>query len=36
VITVAVMLGVVIEFSPLDPMRALLWSAVINGMSPCR
>jgi NRAMP (natural resistance-associated macrophage protein)-like metal ion transporter len=32
VITVAVLLGLGIEFSPLDPMRALFWSAVINGI----
>jgi NRAMP (natural resistance-associated macrophage protein)-like metal ion transporter len=32
VITVAVLLGLGIEFSPLDPMRALFWSAVINGV----
>jgi Mn2+/Fe2+ NRAMP family transporter len=27
-----ILLGLGIEFSPLDPMRALFWSAVINGI----
>jgi NRAMP (natural resistance-associated macrophage protein)-like metal ion transporter len=31
VITAATLLGISIGFSPLDPMRALFWSAVING-----
>ena len=31
VIGVATLLGLGIDFSPLDPMRALFWSAVING-----
>jgi Mn2+/Fe2+ NRAMP family transporter len=32
VIAVAVLLGLGLEFSALDPMRALFWSAVINGI----
>jgi Mn2+/Fe2+ NRAMP family transporter len=32
VIGVAVALGLVIDYSGLDPMRALFWSAVINGV----
>jgi Mn2+/Fe2+ NRAMP family transporter len=28
----ATLLGVGIVFSPLDPMRALFWSAVVNGV----
>jgi Mn2+/Fe2+ NRAMP family transporter len=32
VIAVATALGVVIDWSPLDPMKALFWSAVINGV----
>lgn len=31
VIAIATMLGLVIEFLPIDPIRALFWSAVING-----
>lgn len=31
VITVAVLLGLGIGFSPIDPITALFWSAVING-----
>ncbi|TKT58049.1 divalent metal cation transporter [Rhizobiaceae bacterium LC148] len=31
VITVAVLLGLGIGFSPIDPIKALFWSAVING-----
>lgn len=31
VIAAATLLGIGIGFSPLDPMRALFWSAVING-----
>ncbi len=27
------MLGVAIDWSPLDPMRALFWSAVLNGVA---
>jgi NRAMP (natural resistance-associated macrophage protein)-like metal ion transporter len=32
VIGAATLLGVGIGFSPLDPMRALVWSAIINGV----
>ena len=31
-IAVATAIGVLIVFSPLDPMKALFWSAVINGV----
>ena len=31
-ITIATLLGIGVNFSPLDPMKALFWSAVINGM----
>lgn len=31
VIAAAGLLGVLVHFSPIDPMRALLWSAVVNG-----
>lgn len=32
VIAAATFFGIGIEFSPLDPMRALFWSAVVNGV----
>ncbi len=32
VIAVSVLLGLVIQFSPISPMKALFWSAVINGV----
>jgi Mn2+/Fe2+ NRAMP family transporter len=32
VITVSVLLGLAMQFSPISPMRALFWSAVINGV----
>jgi Mn2+/Fe2+ NRAMP family transporter len=32
VIAVSVLAGLVIQFSPISPMRALFWSAVINGV----
>lgn len=32
IIAVAVCAGLVIQFLPIDPMRALFWSAVINGV----
>ncbi|MEI9994068.1 MAG: divalent metal cation transporter [Rhizomicrobium sp.] len=32
VITAAVVLGVVMDYSGLDPIKALFWSAVINGV----
>ena len=32
IITLATMIGVLIDFTPIDPIRMLFWSAVINGM----
>jgi NRAMP (natural resistance-associated macrophage protein)-like metal ion transporter len=32
VIGVATALGVAVDYSPLDPIKALLWSAVLNGV----
>jgi Mn2+/Fe2+ NRAMP family transporter len=32
VITVSVLAGLVIQYSPISPMKALFWSAVINGV----
>lgn len=32
VIAVSVLLGVVIQYSPISPMKALFWSAFINGV----
>lgn len=32
IITAATLLGVLICFAPIDPIKALLWSAVINGV----
>jgi Mn2+/Fe2+ NRAMP family transporter len=32
VIAVSLLAGLVIQYSPLNPMRALFWSAVINGV----
>ncbi|MCI3179234.1 iron transporter [Caulobacter sp. CCUG 60055] len=32
VIAVSVLLGMVIQYSPISPMKALFWSAVINGI----
>jgi Mn2+/Fe2+ NRAMP family transporter len=32
VIAVSVLLGLVIQYSPISPMKALFWSAVINGI----
>jgi Mn2+/Fe2+ NRAMP family transporter len=31
-IAVAVIIGAVLNFSPLDPVKALFWSAVVNGV----
>ena len=31
-IVIATLFGVTVSFSPVDPMRALFWSAVINGL----
>ncbi len=32
VITVSVLAGLLIQYSPINPMKALFWSAVINGV----
>jgi Mn2+/Fe2+ NRAMP family transporter len=32
VIALAIMLGVAVDFTPLDPIKALIWSAVLNGV----
>lgn len=32
VITAATLIGIVIDWSPLDPIKALFWSAVVNGV----
>lgn len=32
ILTVATLLGVALNFTPLDPIKALFWSAVINGV----
>lgn len=32
VIAVSVLLGLIIQYSPVSPMKALFWSAVINGV----
>jgi Mn2+/Fe2+ NRAMP family transporter len=32
VISAAMLIGVALTFSPIDPIRLLLWSAVINGL----
>ncbi|WP_309606542.1 divalent metal cation transporter [Phenylobacterium sp.] len=31
-IAIATLLGVLLNFSPIDPIRALFWSAVVNGV----
>jgi NRAMP (natural resistance-associated macrophage protein)-like metal ion transporter len=33
IIVVATVMGVLIDWSPIDPMRALFWSAVLNGLA---
>jgi NRAMP (natural resistance-associated macrophage protein)-like metal ion transporter len=33
VIVLATMIGLLIDWSPLDPIRALFWSAVLNGLA---
>jgi Mn2+/Fe2+ NRAMP family transporter len=33
VITLGMMLGIAIDWSPINPMKALFWSAVINGVT---
>ena len=32
IVSVATLLGVAINFSPIDPIKALFWTAVINGV----
>jgi len=32
ILTVATLLGVMLNFTPVDPIKALFWSAVINGV----
>jgi Mn2+/Fe2+ NRAMP family transporter len=32
VIVISVVLGMMIQYSPINPMKALFWSAVINGV----
>jgi Mn2+/Fe2+ NRAMP family transporter len=32
VIAVSVLAGLIIQYSPISPMKALFWSAVINGI----
>jgi NRAMP (natural resistance-associated macrophage protein)-like metal ion transporter len=32
-IAVAIVLGIAVDLSPLDPIKALVWSAVINGVT---
>jgi Mn2+/Fe2+ NRAMP family transporter len=32
VIAVAVLAGLLLEYTPINPMKALFWSAVINGV----
>jgi Mn2+/Fe2+ NRAMP family transporter len=32
IIALSVMMGLVIQYSPINPMKALFWSAVINGV----
>jgi NRAMP (natural resistance-associated macrophage protein)-like metal ion transporter len=33
IIVAATLIGVMIDWSPIDPMRALFWSAVLNGVA---
>jgi Mn2+/Fe2+ NRAMP family transporter len=33
ILTIATLLGVALNFTPIDPIKALFWSAVINGVS---
>ena len=33
IIVVATMVGLLIDWSPIDPIRALFWSAVLNGLT---
>ena len=31
-IAAAIVLGIAVDLSPLDPIKALVWSAVVNGV----
>lgn len=33
IVTVATLMGVALNFTPIDPIKALFWSAVINGVT---
>ncbi|WP_395744804.1 Nramp family divalent metal transporter [Prosthecobacter sp.] len=33
VITVATVIGIILNFTPMDPIKALIWTAVINGVT---
>jgi NRAMP (natural resistance-associated macrophage protein)-like metal ion transporter len=33
VIAVATLLGIILNFTPIDPIKALIWTAVINGVT---
>ncbi len=33
IIAVATIVGTALDFTPIDPMRALIWSAVVNGVA---
>lgn len=33
VISAGILLGIAVDLSPLDPIKALVWSAVINGVT---
>jgi len=35
IIIIATILGVALNFTPIDPIKALFWSAVINGVTLC-
>ena len=32
IITIATLLGVAIDFTPIDPFKALYWTAIVNGV----
>jgi Mn2+/Fe2+ NRAMP family transporter len=36
IIAFATAVGVSLDFTSIDPIKALVWAAVINGVSPCR
>jgi Mn2+/Fe2+ NRAMP family transporter len=33
VIAAAILLGIAVDLSPIDPIKALVWSAVVNGVT---